>query len=256
MKRAKHRPVPDVIRIPEGEFVMGSDPSRDTRAKPEEMPQHSVYLSEYAIGRTPVTNSEYATFLTATKYRPPRHWRLLLWKLRIPPYGRTSHPVVNVSWHDARAYCEWLSRTTGDHYRLPTEAEWEKAARGTDARIYPWGDAWISGRCHISERTEATDTVPVGSYLAGSSPCGVEDMIGNVWEWTRSLWGRELRRATFTYPYEPNDGRENLDAASDVRRILRGASYLANIEAARGAARYRYSPRNFFPSVGFRVVKD
>jgi formylglycine-generating enzyme required for sulfatase activity len=256
MKQARQRPVPDMVRIPQGEFVMGSDPSRDPHAKGDELPQHSVYLPEYSISRTPITNAEYAAFLKATGYRPPSHWRLLIWRTRIPPYGRAAHPVVNVSWHDARAYCEWLSLVTGERYRLPTEAEWEKAARGTDARIYPWGDAWVSDRCHISERTEMTDTVPVGSHPDGSSPYGVQDMLGNVWEWTQSLWGRELRAATFTYPYEPRDGRENPEAASDVRRILRGASYIHDVTAARCATRYRYSPGNFFQSVGFRVVRD
>jgi len=247
---------PDMVFVPAGEFLMGSDPKQDPHARQDEQPQHKLYLADFSIGRTPVTNMEYAAFLKASGYHPPSHWKVLFWKTRFPPISRGSYPVVNVSWHDARAYCEWLSHATGSRYRLPTEAEWEKAARGTDARIYPWGDTWVTGRCHVSEDEEMTDAAPVGAYPEGASPYGVQDMLGNVWEWTQSLWGRDLRAATFTYPYDLGDGRENGTAASDVRRILRGVSFYSDVETARCASRYRYSPRNFFRSVGFRIVKE
>ena len=130
--------IPAMVHIPDGEFVMGSDPKLDPHALDDELPQHSLCLAEYAISTTPITNREYAAFLKATKHAPPPHWRFLLWRRRTPRRGRAAHPVVNVSWYDARAYCQWLSRITGDDFRLPTEAEWEKAARGTAGHKYPW----------------------------------------------------------------------------------------------------------------------
>jgi len=162
--------------------------------------------------------------------------------------------VVNVSWHDARAYCQWLSEATGKSYRLPNEAEWEKAARGTDGRIYPWGDEWDPQRCNTVECSGQQDTSPVTAYPQGASPYGLLDVIGNVWEGTRSLWGKRLRQPEFKYPYDSTDGRENLDAASDVRRVLRGVSFFNDRRVARCAARYRYSPYNRYVSVGFRVA--
>ncbi len=152
------------------------------------------------------------------------------------------------------AYCAWLAKVTGKNYRLPNEPEWEKAARGTDGRIYPWGNEWHPEWCNIGGETKTDDTLPVGTFPQGASPYGVLGMIGNTWEWTRSLWGPNMRQPTFTYPYDPSDGREDPEAATDVRRVLRGVSFLNEQRTARCAARYRYSPGNFFPSVGFRVA--
>jgi formylglycine-generating enzyme required for sulfatase activity len=247
---------PEMILIPAGEFLMGSDPEKDPHATADEQPQHTFYLPDYAVARTPVTNAQYAAFLQATGYDPPAHWKILFWKKRWPPRGRQEYPVVRVSWHDARAYCQWLSGATGKLYRLPNEAEWEKAARGTDGRIYPWGDEWDPQRCNTVERNGQEDTSPVAAYPQGASPYGLLDAIGNVWEWTRSLWGRKLRQPEFTYPYDPSDGRENLEAASDIRRVLRGVSFFNDRQVARCAARYRYSPYNSYVSVGFRVARS
>jgi len=243
-----------MILIPAGEFVMGSDPGKDPDARDDEQPQHTIYLPDYAMARTPVTNAQYAVFLQATRYDPPRHWRIWFWKRRWPPMGRQDYPVVNVSWYDARAYCQWLSEVTGKSYRLPSEAEWEKAARGTNGRIYPWGDEWDPQCCYTAEGRAKEDTIPVGTHPQGASPYGLLDMIGNVWEWTSSLWGPDLRHPDFTYPYDPADGRENPVAPTSVRRVLRGVSFFNDRHVARCAARYRYSPRNSYVSVGFRVV--
>ena len=101
---------PEMILIPAGEFLLGSDPDKDAHARPEEQPQHTLCLPDYTIARTPVTNAQYAAFLRATRHRPPDHWRLLLWKRRRPPKQRIDHPVVNVTYDDARAYCRWLHR--------------------------------------------------------------------------------------------------------------------------------------------------
>jgi formylglycine-generating enzyme required for sulfatase activity len=250
---AEHPFEPEMILIPAGEFLMGSDPEKDPYATATELPQHTLYLPDYAMARTPVTNTQYAAFLKATGYSPPAHWKILFWKKRWPPRGRREYPVVNVSWHDARAYCHWLCDATGKLYRLPNEAEWEKAARGSDGRIYPWGDEWDPERCNLVEQDGKERTTPVTAYPLGASPYGLLDMLGNVWEWTRSLWGRKLRQPEFGYPYDATDGRENLEAASDVRRVLRGVSFFNDPRVARCAARYRYSPYNRYVSIGFRV---
>ena len=192
---------------------MGSDPRKDPHAKQNEQPQHRLHLADFSIGRSPVTNIEYAVFLRATGHNPPAHWKVLFWKTRMPPFGRGTHPVVNVSWHDAQAYCAWLSHATGNHYRLPTEAEWEKAARGTDARIYPWGDSWAAGRCHVREHAEITRTAPVGTFPEGVSPYGVQRTC-----WATSGSGLEAcgdeicGPPPLSYPYVPTDGRENQKA--------------------------------------------
>lgn len=243
-----------MILIPAGEFLMGSDPDRDEHAQENEQPQHTVHLPAYAMARTPATNAQYAAFVRATRYDPPLHWKILFWKKRWPPIGKKEHPVINVSWHDAMAYCRWLSEVTGKPYRLPSEVEWEKGARGTDGRIYPWGDVWDAARCNTREGRKKQSTTPVGAYPEGASPYGLLDMVGNVWEWTRSLWGRNLREPEFGYPYDPTDGRESLRAGSDTRRILRGVSFYNDRRVARCAARYRYSPYNCYVSVGFRVI--
>jgi formylglycine-generating enzyme required for sulfatase activity len=245
---------PEMIVIPSGEFLMGSDPEKDRHAGEDERPQHTLFLPEYAMAKTPVTNTQYAAFLKATGHTPPAHWKILFWRKRWPPRGRQDYPVVNVSWYDAKSYCRWLSKATGKTYRLPSEAEWEKAARGTDGRVYPWGDVWETERCNISENVERDDTTPVGIYPGGASPYGLLDMVGNIWEWTRSLWGRNLREPQFKYPYDPTDGREDIEAKTDMRRVLRGVSFLNDRQVARCASRYRYSPSNFFATVGFRVA--
>jgi formylglycine-generating enzyme required for sulfatase activity len=166
-----------------------------------------------------------------------------LWEAGKPPAGKEQHPVVHVSWHDAVAYCQWLSKRTGRAYTLPSEAEWEKAARGTDDRIYPWGDDWDAPRCNTCEGGLG-GTTPVGAYPNGASPYGVSDMAGNVWEWTRSLYQ--------SYPYKPEDGRENLVAKGTW--VVRGGSWDFNHWFARVSSRLNPHPVDCYGNVGFRVV--
>jgi hypothetical protein len=127
---------PEMVRIPSGGFLRGSS-EKGPIALTSEKPQRPIYLTVYWIGKYPVTNVQYTAFIEATERRPPEHWHG-----DRPPKGEENHPVVNVSWWDAAAYCRWLAEVTGEPYRLPTEAQWEKAARGTDGRIYPWGNEW------------------------------------------------------------------------------------------------------------------
>jgi hypothetical protein len=128
---------PEIVLIPAGKFLMGTDPLDDEDASTDEQPLRRLYLPDYAIGKTPVTNAQYAAFVKAVDHELPVHW-----KGKKLPRSKKDHPVVNVSWDDTMAYCKWLAEATGRPYRLPSEAEWEKAARGTDGRIYPWGDTW------------------------------------------------------------------------------------------------------------------
>lgn len=239
---------PETILIPAGEFLMGSDSHKDEYVLDDEQPQHSLRLPNYYLAKTPVTNAQYAAFVQATGYDRPFHWRggrLLT--------DKEDHPVVGVSWYDAMAYCRWLSEATGKLYSLPSEAEWEKGARGSDGRIYPWGSHWDAGRCNSQEGGKG-DTTPVGAYPQGASPYGLLDVAGNVWEWTRSLWGENVLKADFKYPYNLEDGREDLDADANIFRVLRGGAFLNEFKNARCAYRSRGSPYHLFRYLGFRVV--
>jgi formylglycine-generating enzyme required for sulfatase activity len=153
--------------------------------------------------------------------------------------------VVNVSWDDALAYCRWLSQVSGQSITLPSEAQWEKAARGDkDKRAYPWGDTWNKTKCNTAE-LGLGDTTPVGIFPEGASPYGCLDMAGNVWEWTRSAYHE--------YPYDPADGREDLNG-TDVLRVLRGGSWFIHGDGARVPGRGRYYPLYRDDTDGFRVM--
>ena len=230
---------PDWVTISAGEFWMGS-PGTDQEAYDDEKPQHRVFLKAYAIARVPITNAQYALYVTGARIDPPLHWRG-----GQPPPGKDDHPVVNVNWEDAQGYCRWLSEKLGQEVRLPTEAQWEKAARGDqDQRRFPWGDAWGELRCNSSE-LGLGDTSPVGLFLSSASPAGVLDLSGNVFEWCQS--GFKL------YPYVAEDGREELLHAG--LRTLRGGSLNNKLRLSRCACRYVGSlPGSRHDSNGFRVV--
>jgi formylglycine-generating enzyme required for sulfatase activity len=239
---------PEMVLIPAGEFLMGSDPSLDKDAGDREQPQHTLHLPDYYLAKTPVTNVQYLVFVQATGQQQPEHW-----KGGKPRKGKGDHPVVLVSWHDAVAYCRWLAQVTGRPYGLPSEAEWEKGARGSDGRIWPWGNQWDAERCNCEEGGKG-DTTPVGAYPQGASPYGLLDMAGNVWEWTRSLWGEHWKEPSFQYPYGLADGREDPDAPGSVLRVLRGGSWGYDRDYARCAVRHGYNPTASFNYVGFRLV--
>ncbi|MFN8457356.1 MAG: SUMF1/EgtB/PvdO family nonheme iron enzyme [Anaerolineae bacterium] len=219
---------PEWVEVPAGSFWLG-----------EGKAIHQVILDAFRIARTPVTNAQYQLFVKATNHEPPRHW-----EEGRPPRGQESHPVVRVSWDEAIAYCDWLSRVTGKKVTLPSEAEWEKAARGDkDQRAYPWGNEFNSTKCNTAE-LGLGDTTPVGIFLSGASLYGCLDMAGNVWEWTRSLYA--------AYPYDPKDGREELQARG--ARVLRGGSWLDSGVRARCAFRYGDRPYLRNGLIGFRLV--
>ena len=206
---------PEWIIISAGEFWMGEGGS----AK-------KIHLDAFRIARVPISNAQYQLFIRAVQHRYPRHW-----EEGRPPRGEESHPVTNVSWDDAAAYVEWLSDVTGRSIVLPTEEQWEKAARGNnDRRIYPWGDTFDRLNCNTSE-LGIGNTTPVGIFRDGASPYGVLDMAGNVWEWTAS-WYEEQRRG----------------------RVLRGGSWNFIRRLARVSFRFNLSPDLALSNIGFRPV--
>jgi formylglycine-generating enzyme required for sulfatase activity len=228
---------PEWVTIPAGEFWMGGD-NLDN-----EKPAHKLTLPEYHIGRVPITNAQYALYIQDAKIRPPEHWRG-----GNVPSGLGNHPVVNVSWEDALAYCQWLGEKIEKLVSLPSEAEWEKAARGDkDKRKYPWGNDWREAHCNSYE-LGLDDTTPVGLFLNSTSPYGLLDMNGNVCEWTRTIGDDK-----FAYPYQGNDGRENLSQKS-AKRILRGGSFTHDQHFARCAYRFWLSHLYWDRNYGFRVI--
>ena len=228
------------VDIPAGEFPMGNDP-RDFHdlALPNEYPAHSLALAEFSIAQTPVTNAEYALFTQATGHLAPAHW--IGGDI---PREKEQHPVTNISWDSAREFCQWA------RVRLPNEAEWEKAARGTgsaDARVYPWGNRIPQIPCaNYGQDVKTQSTTPVDEFPDGASPYGVLDMAGNVWEWTSTVLA--------DYPYRADDGRE--DPASREHRVLKGGSfYSPNQNYIRCASRSSSYPQRRRDHIGFRVAK-
>lgn len=228
--------IPPVCTVSAGPFLMGSDKSRDDDAHESELPQHIVHVNGYGIGAYPLTVAEYACFVQVTNHSTPRNW---IYQQQCP-----DHPVGGISWTEALAYAHWLAEVTGEGWRLPTEAEWEKAARGTDGRIYPWGDQWEDTRANIGDG-EPGEIMPVGSYLGDVSPYGCYDMAGNVSEWTSTTYQ--------PYPYQAGDGREDLHPESD--KVLRGGAWDAYPQDARAADRSGVDPSYASFNIGIRLVR-
>ncbi len=249
---------PETVLIRAGRFVMGRDPGDGVGTG--ESPRHTVELQAYRIGRTPVTNAEYAQFVRETRraVAPENGWQLAAVG-QMPRPGREQHPIVGVTWDDAVAYCRWLSERSTRRYRLPTEAEWERAARGVEGRIYPWGEAFDQQRCN-AEPTGVGDVTAVGAFSpAGDTPEGLVDMAGNVWEWTSTAWGRDAAAAEYGYPYAADDGREDPSpVVGPLReyRICRGGSFRDKAERVTGSARGRQLADSRVRSRGFRVVLE
>lgn len=231
---------PELCAVPAGAFIMGLD----TPATPEYECQHIVDLPAYAIGRYPITNALYATFIKKTNHPRPSDWR----GGRMPA-EKADFPVVYVSWHDAQAYCQWLSEKTSKLYRLPTEAEWEKAARGEDGLLYPWGDEWREDVCNCG----GEGVTAVTAFPTGQSVYGCEDMLGNTREWTSTLWGTDYRIPDYPYPYQL-DEREESDAMDDVLRVTRSCHFKDGQPQMGSALRQCYGPTNKNAYRGFRVV--
>jgi formylglycine-generating enzyme required for sulfatase activity len=216
----------EMVAVPAGEFQMGSEDGPS-----DERPAARVHLAAFWIDRTEVTNGRYAACVEAGACTPPVG----------PAFAdatRADHPVSLVSWTQAAAYCRWVGK------RLPTEAEWEKAARGADGRAYPWGSGFEADRVNAGY---TSGTSAAGSHPGGASPYGVLDMAGNVWEWTASLYR--------PYPYDAGDGRE--DPAGRGARVNRGGSWYYGAEYVRTT--YRATADHMYRRIadlGFRCAAD
>jgi formylglycine-generating enzyme required for sulfatase activity len=266
---------PQMVTIPAGPFLMGTPESElDELAKlgvnrdwiENETPQHEVALDAYAIARYPVTNAEFDRFVQDGGYETSDYWTDAGWRQKESEgwtqprlwedekWNDPSQPVVGVSWYEALAYCRWLSAKSKRDYQLPSEAQWEKASRGSDGRRYPWGNDWDAARCNNKESGPG-GTTPVGQYPEGDSPYGVSEMVGQVWEWCSSRYGGTEREPEFGYPYSPGDGREELEG--DDTRILRGGSWYNDQPAGvcRCGFRGGYDPGYRDDYGGFRCVR-
>jgi serine/threonine-protein kinase len=214
-----------MVYVPDGEFEMGS-----TEGRGDEMPAHTVALDGFWIGQTEVTNAQYALCVADGACRESDH-------ADDATYNGDDYPVVGVSWQDGADYCTWAGG------RLPTEAEWEYAARGTDGRIYPWGND--EPTCERAQFWECSDgTVPVGSLLDGASWCGALDMTGNVWEWVADWYGR-YPSETQTNPTGPATGYE---------KVMRGGAWNSYWTIVHAANRFCFAPDVRTVKMGFRCV--
>jgi formylglycine-generating enzyme required for sulfatase activity len=245
----------EFVKVPHGEFLMGS--KNDKLAFNNEKPQFKFNIPyDFLMARFPVTNGQFLKFVKAVKFEDRWYAGTITWE------SLPKHPVVLVTWYYAIAYCDWLNQVFGKSvpgglsFRLSTEAEWEKAARGSDGYKYPWGNEFNPAYCNSVEGGIGT-TTPVGAYSPlGDLPYGVCEMVGNVWEWTASLWSEKGDTlAYYKYPYNPRDGRENLKVAGDVLRVLRGGAFDNGPRGVRAAMRNRlHAESGFTENIGFRVV--
>lgn len=231
--------LPPMCAILAGPFMMGSDPAKDKLAFLDETPQHEVTTQAYWIGTYPVTVVEYVYAVRNNVVSEPKPFKGITWadQLRTP-----YNPVTSIRWIDAVLYCAWLSDLTNLSYRLPTEAEWEKAARGTDGRIYPWGNEWDPERTNTPDMGTGAASA-VWDYPDGVSPDGVYDMSGNVWEWCSSMYK--------PYPYGADDGREAVNLTDD--RVMRGSSWYCPPRNSRPACR-GIGCAGLYLGGGFRVA--
>ena len=246
-----------MVYVPEGEFLMGSVEEDDPDVSDDKKPQHPVYLDTFWIDRTEVTNAMFAQFLNeeSNQSEGGADWldardedeRLVQsgseWQ---PVSGYGEHPVVDVTWYGAQAYCRWAGR------RLPSEAEWEKAARGTDGRTYPWGEGIDCTRANFYKNYESGscvgDTKPVSSYPDGASPYGALDMAGNVWEWVADWYDDDY--------YNSSSSENPAGPASGQYRVLRGGSWYDSAARVRTANRGRFWPDGAWADYGFRCARS
>lgn len=221
-----------MVYIPAGEFIMGTN-----ERWADEGPEHVLYLEAFFIDRYEVTNEQYKKFVDATGWRPPDHWLNGNY-----PEGLAKHPVTHVSWFDAMSYCQWCGK------RLPIEQEWEKAARGTDGRTYPWGDEFDQDKSNNPQK-ESKGTEPVGSYESGKSSYGLYDMSGNIWEWVN-------------YWYQPHPGNKIAsEEYGEKYRVIKGGSWYNCLFYNCGISAPSFNRGFLVPitrnsSTGFRCAKD
>ena len=249
------------ISIPEGTFLMGSTAEEANAAYKDaklrssmleqhtfnaELPQHQVYLSAYEISRYEITNTQYRAFIEATDRPTPRgHNGEETWEDET--LNEDTQPVVGVTWFDAQAFAEWIGGS------LPTEAQWERAARGTEARIYPWGNTPPKARQHANFARRYNRPIPVGQFPKGESPDGIADLAGNVWEWCLDEYSPTA--------YQRNgkgvsENPLNLRFRDVLRsRVIRGGAWDVGSAFLRSSLRFKFYPLDSTHTIGFRVVR-
>ena len=230
-----------MAQVPDGPFLMGSDPKFDRAAGPQELPQHQVYVDAFSIDRYEVSNVNYLRYVLATGAAWPHYWREQPF-----PEKMAKHPVIGVSWREADAYCRWRGA------RLPTEAEWEKAARGEDGRMFPWGNepaGWIKSNIAHSGSKRGAKYPPLANvdrYDNGVSPYGVHQLAGNVSEWVSDWFDPEY--------YRRQENRNPQGPASGQDKVFRGGSWNEDPEVARSAGRNAGGLDHWSYLTGFRCA--
>ena len=249
------------VSIPEGTFLMGSTPEEVKAAYEDaklrssmlerhtfdaELPRHPVYLSTYEISRYEITNAQYRVFIEATDRPTPRgHDGEETWT--DGTLNGNMQPVVGVTWFDAQAFAEWVGGS------LPTEAQWERAARGAEGRIYPWGNVPPKARQHANFARRYNRPMPVGQFPKGEAPNGVADLAGNVWEWCLDEYG-----PTFYQQHDGGISRNPLNLRfRDVlrARVIRGGAWDVGRAFLRSSLRFKFYPLDSTHTIGFRVVR-
>jgi formylglycine-generating enzyme required for sulfatase activity len=219
----------EFVRVPAGEFRMGSEEDEDAR------PVHQVRLDGFWVGRCEVTRAQYARFLAATGHPEPAHWKN-------PRFTQADQPVIGVAYEDAVAFCRWAGG------RLPGEAEWEYAARGSDGRRFPWGNEEPDGSRAIFHLDVATGPAAVGTAKNGASPFGALDMAGSVFEWCADWYDADY--------YAKSPTANPPGPAAGEQRVIRGGSWVSLPDACRATARAKYPPTGRSTLVGFRVARS
>jgi iron(II)-dependent oxidoreductase len=242
----------EVCEVAAGDYPIGDDSIKVSR------PAHTVRLAAYAIGKTEVTNIQYLPFIQAGAYQDETVWSTMGWRWQenrgdhLPAFWNDAdfsmpdQPVVGVSWYEAEAFTRWLARETALPWRLPTEVEWEAAARGADdeaprPRIYNTAERRLGHPWAVTTETNV-------------SWCGAVDLCGNVWEWCSSRWGKNWQVMDYRYPYDPGNNREALDGS--YARIMRGGSWFDPLPEANPANRGRYLPGSRGSNIGFRLARE
>ncbi|WP_161542542.1 SUMF1/EgtB/PvdO family nonheme iron enzyme [Levilinea saccharolytica] len=229
------------VCVPAGEFEMGSDPRIDPYAQMDERPQHQVYLDSYWIDQTEVSNAAYARCVADGECTAPYKNSFILQSSYFEDSQFANYPVIFVNWNQAKEFCQWAGR------RLPTEAEWEKAAREYSPRIYPWGN--FPPNINLSNYNGVVgDTLPVDSFPQGASPYGVLNMAGNVWEWVSDWYAEGY--------YQNSPTRNPTGPQIGENRVLRGGAWNDESTSIRAANRNQYSPDGRNKSIGFRCAQS
>ena len=235
-----------MVLIPAGEFLMGTPISNRDGGR-DEYPQRRIVLDAFALDIYEVTNARYLMFIKATGHRVPenpRNAQLTVWKESTVPEAFKDHPVMNVDWYDATGYCAWAGK------RLPTEAEWERAARGPNGRRFPWGDTEPTRILanYLDQWRNGAGLEPVGSHPQGASAEGVQDLQGNVWEWVADWYDPHY--------YENGPIRNPQGPSEGTRKVIRGSGWESEAPLLRSAHRLSSDPKNRNHSLGFRCAMD